>query len=66
MASDTITLPRQSTPAAWSEPATTEQPASPVTGALTAPGESETAAPAAAERESDAPPNPPECRQEWC
>ena len=60
MASDTITLPRQSTPAAWSEPATTEQPASPVTGALTAPGESETAAPAAAERESDAPPNPPE------
>ena len=55
MASDTITLPRQATPAAWPELSTTEQPAAAVTTALMAPGAS---APTAAESESAAPPNP--------
>ena len=55
MASDTITLPRQATPAAWPELSTTEQPAAAVTTALMAPGASE---PTAAESASAAPPNP--------
>ena len=58
MASDTLTLPRQATPAAWPELATAEQPAAAVTTVLVAPGASETAAPAAAASESAAPPYP--------
>ena len=50
MAPDTITLPRQTTPAAWPELSTTEQPATAVTSVLVAP--------TAAESESAAPPNP--------
>ena len=55
MAPDTITLPRQATPAAWPELPTTEQPAAAVTTALMAPGAT---APTVAESESAAPPNP--------
>ena len=58
MAPDTLTLPRQATPAAWPELPTTEQPAAAVTSVLVAPGPSETTAPTAAESESAAPPNP--------
>ena len=58
MAPDTITLPRQATPAAWSELATTEQPAAAVTSVLVAPGARATTAPSAAESESPAPPYP--------
>ena len=50
MAPDTLTLPRQATPAAWPELSTTEQPATAVTSVLVAP--------TAAESESAAPPNP--------
>ena len=50
MAPDTVTLPRQATPAAWPELPTTEQPATAVTSVLVAP--------TAAESESAAPPNP--------
>ena len=55
MASDTITLPRQATPAAWPELSTTEQPAAAVTAMPVAHGASE---PTAAESASAAPPNP--------
>ena len=55
MAPDTITLPRQATPAAWPELSTTEQPAATVTAMPVAPGASE---PTAAESASAAPPNP--------
>ena len=55
MAPDTITLPRQATPAAWPELPTTEQPAAAVTTALMEPGAT---APTVAESESAAPPNP--------
>ena len=57
MAPDTSTLPRPPMPAAWPEPATTEQPVA-VTTAMMAPGASETTARAAAASESAAPPNP--------
>ena len=50
IAPETITLPRQPTPAAWPEFSTTEQPAAAVTSVLVAP--------TAAESESAAPPNP--------
>ena len=50
MAPDTLTMPRQATPAAWPELSTTEQPATAVTSVLVAP--------TAAESESAAPPNP--------
>ena len=55
MAPDTITLPRQATPAAWPELSTTEQPAATVTAMPVAHGASE---PTAAESASAAPPNP--------
>ena len=55
MASDTITLPRQATPAAWPELSTTEQPAAAVAAMPVAHGASE---PTAAESASAAPPNP--------
>ena len=55
MAPDTITLPRQATPAAWPELSTTEQPAAAVTAMPVAHGASE---PTAAESASAAPPNP--------
>ena len=55
MAPDTITLPRQATPAAWPELSTTKQPAAAVTAMPVAHGASE---PTAAESASAAPPNP--------
>ena len=58
MTPDTLTLPRQATPAAWPELATAEQPAAAVTTVLVAPGARATTAPAAAESESAAPPYP--------
>ena len=58
MAPDTITLPRQATPAAWPELSTAEQPAAAVTTVLVAPGARATTAPSAAESESPAPPYP--------
>ena len=45
MAPDTLTLPRQATPAAWPELSTTEQPAAAVTTVLVAPTAAESAAP---------------------
>ena len=58
MTPDTITLPRPPTPAAWPEPATTEQAAAAVTTAPVAPGASETTTLAVADSDRAAPPNP--------